>query len=114
MASKKILIGVTAILAVAIVVVLAVALTAEGNHTGDDSQNTTIQQACIAGLCTPQVTSKPEPKPDIPQSTSEPPPADVTTPPQEEPTTPLLATTTPQEGEEYFVRTNNSCMFRLL
>jgi len=105
MASKKILIGVTAILAVAIVVVLAVALTTEGNHSGDDSQNSTIQQACIAGLCTPQVTSKPEPKPDIPQSTSEPPPADVTsTPPQEEPTTQL----TPQEEEEYFVRTNNS------
>ena len=113
MASKKILIGVTAILAVAIVVVLAVALTAEGNHTGNDSQNTTIQQACLAGLCTPQVTSKPEPKPDIPQSTSEPPPADATTPSQEEPTTQLPATS-PQEGEEYFVRTNNSCMFRLL
>merc|ERR1719505_489011 len=102
MASKKILIGVTAILAVAIVVILAVALTSEGNHTGNDSQNTTIQQAGP-----PLIISKPD-KPEIPQSTSEPPPADVTTPPQEEPTTPLLATTTPQEGEEYFVRTNNS------
>ena len=107
MASKKILIGVTAILAVAIVVVLAVALTAEGNHTGNDSQNTTIQQAG------PPLISKPKPNPDVPQSTSKPPPADATTPSQEEPTTQLPATS-PQEGEEYFVRTNNSCMFRLL